>query len=105
MKILGCAAVPLVCIQMTVGDIGIPEKGGIVPLLEKPEEGKLRLYIPKKLAKELFPGSVIEALCVPTPDLSMGYQTFVLAKKDGGITRVIYSAGNYWAEQFRSLVF
>ena len=105
MQILGCKAVALVRIRLTITHIGTPEKGGIVDITEDAAGKRTIIWIPKSVAGRLSVGSTIEALCIPSPDFTLGLETFALAVKSGDITEQIYARNNFWQTEFSSLVF
>lgn len=105
MQILGCKAVSVVRIRMTIDEIGTPEKRGMVSIIERRASATITVYVPKKVVKDLAVGDVIEVLCIPSPDLKFGWQTFALAKKRGNITDTLFSENDMWQDLFSSLVF
>jgi len=105
MQVLGCKSVALARIRLTITHIGTPEKGGIVAVEEHAEGKRTIIWIPKSVAARLAIGNIIEALCVPSPDLTLGLETFALAVKSGNITEQIYARSAFWQDEFSSLIF
>ena len=89
---------------MTVTFIGTPEKGGVVCVEESAEGKRTAIWVPRSVAARLVVGDIVEALCVPSPDLALGLDTFALAVKTGRITEQIYAKSDFWERQFSLLV-
>ncbi len=106
MKIIGCEAVVVANIQMKIDWISFGSDSDRVEVTEVLSNGRrLQIWVSKEVAIKLKEGDEIDVLAIMSPDLLLGYEVFVLAKKNGNITETIFTAGLPWTEMFSRLVF
>ncbi len=103
MEIIGCQPVLVARLRLKI-DWMSPGSGPVELRENLPNGKRLQVWVPKKVAKHLVEGDEIEVLCAVSSDLLLGHETFVLAKKEGNITRTIYATSSIWNDMFSGLM-
>ncbi len=101
MKMVSCDAAPVARVILVAGSV--ESEGRMTVVWEKQEDGRFGFSVPKRVGKNIRPGDTLDILCVPTINLILSQETMVLAKRENGITSVLFSQGDYWTELWRKI--
>ncbi|MBX4206445.1 hypothetical protein KW784_01530 [Candidatus Parcubacteria bacterium] len=103
MDILGCDAVVVARIRFRI-DWMSPGSGPVELRENLPGGKRFSTWVPKKWAAQLSEGDEVEVLCAVSPDFSLGRETYVLAKKEGNLTRTLFSTSSIWVDVHNKLI-
>ncbi|MDP1689646.1 MAG: hypothetical protein Q8L52_00335 [bacterium] len=102
MKILGCTAVAVARVEMSVDQMRTEGKSVCV---SETQNGivNFSVWIPRRLEKDIQYRDTLVVLCIPTKNLSTAPETMVVAKKEGAKTTIIYSQSSFWLNEFAQM--